>query len=72
MVESGITDSGKLEKYLRVFHEKHLSALISPDKLDKYHESQTLEEQKQAFQCLPLEQLQSLIRSVIIDHKLCC
>lgn len=71
MVESGITDSGRLEKYLKVFHEKHLSTIVSPDKLDKYHESMTMEEQKQNFQNLPLEQLQSLTRSVIINKLYC-
>ena len=61
LIEDGVADSGKLEKYLTELSKKHLPTLIPNEKLDQYHESQTLDEQKRCLQEFPLRELRSLI-----------
>ena len=61
VIESGIANEGRLEKYFKVFNEKYLPKVVSSELLDAFFESQTLEEQRKVFHQFPLKELKDLV-----------
>lgn len=64
VIESGIANEGRLEKYIKAFNEKHLPKVVSSELLDAFFESQSIEEQRKAFNQFPLKELKDLIRQI--------
>ncbi|XP_011405611.1 PREDICTED: uncharacterized protein LOC105313683 [Amphimedon queenslandica] len=70
VIESGIANEGTLEKYLKVFNEKHLPKVVSSELLDAFFESQSIEEQRKVFNQFPLKELKDLISLYFSKEKL--
>ena len=61
IVEAGISWSGRLEKYILNLR-LHLPDSLSPDLVDRFFSSSSLEEQKKCIEEMPLDELGARIR----------
>ena len=61
-IEAGIVDSGWLEPYISKYNNERLPAVVSDELLDAVFNATSMEEQRQAYEKLPLNEIERVTR----------
>ena len=62
IIETGIVDSGRLELYFSKYSNERLPAVVSDELLDAVFNAASIEEQRQAYEKLPLKEIERVTR----------
>ena len=60
VIETGIVDSGRLGHYFSKYSNEILPAVVSDKLLDAVFNATSMEEQKQAYEKLPLKEMEKV------------
>ena len=66
MIEAGICNTGRLEKYIAAFFDEYLSKIVTPEPMDQLFTALSMEEQKTYYQALPLEEIREALWCVCV------
>ena len=62
VIEAGIVDSGRLERYFSNYSHKRLPTVVTSEQLDAVFNAPNLEKQKQLYKNLPLKEMERVTR----------
>ena len=62
IIEDGIAWCGRLDKFFVTYHKDRLPTVVSPEDIDRFCAAQSLEEQREVLQQLPMNDIGELTK----------